>query len=225
MNGGIIMTNFDAVLFDFDGTVADTGEGVFFCVRHAIDVHSLEQPSDEEIRKFIGPPMTVSFHTLYPWLTDDDVDSLMKSFRQKYDEIGMYKYYIYDGIAELLQRLKADGVKTAVASSKPQDFLERILEMSGIDKHFDCIVGADRKYKDSDKATIVNSAIEKTGLTDRSRILMVGDRKFDIVGAHKAGVVCAAVLFGYGSREEFVEYKADYIVGSCEEIADFVFGR
>ena len=121
------MTNFDAVLFDFDGTVADTGEGVFFCVRHAIDVHSLEQPSDEEIRKFIGPPMTVSFHTLYPWLTDDDVDSLMKSFRQKYDEIGMYKYYIYDGIAELLQRLKANGVKTAVASSKPQDFLERIL--------------------------------------------------------------------------------------------------
>lgn len=225
MNGGVIMANFDAVLFDFDGTVADTGEGVFFCVRHAIEEHGLEQPSEEEIRKFIGPPMTVSYHTLYPWLTDDDVDSLMKSFRQKYDEVGLYKYYIYDGIAELLQRLKADGVKTAVASSKPQDFLERILVMSGIDRYFDCIIGADRKYKDSDKAAIVNSAIERTGVSDRSRILMVGDRKFDIVGAHKAGIVCAAVLFGYGSREEFVEYKADYIVGNCEEIADIVFGR
>ena len=221
----IIMANFDAVLFDFDGTVADTGEGVFFCVRHAIEEHGLEQPSEEEIRKFIGPPMTVSYHTLYPWLTDDDVDSLMKSFRQKYDEVGLYKYYIYDGIAELLQRLKADGVKTAVASSKPQDFLERILVMSGIDRYFDCIIGADRKYKDSDKAAIVNSAIERTGVSDRSRILMGGDRKFDIVGAHKAGIVCAAVLFGYGSREEFVEYKADYIVGNCEEIADIVFGR
>ncbi|MGN0548910.1 MAG: HAD family hydrolase [Acutalibacteraceae bacterium] len=219
------MANFDAVLFDFDGTVADTGEGVFFCVRHAIDVHGLEQPSDEEIRKFIGPPMTVSFHTLYPWLTDDDVESLMVSYREKYAETGLYKYYLYDGMTELLQKLKANGVKTAVASSKPQEALTEIIKVSGIDKYFDCIVGADKRYKDSDKAMIVNSAIEKTGVTDRSRILMVGDRKFDIVGAHKAGIVCAAVLFGYGSREEFVEYKADYIVESCEEIADIVFGR
>ena len=225
MNGGAIMANFDAVLFDFDGTVADTGEGVFFCVRYAIDVHSLEQPSDEEIRKFIGPPMTVSFHTLYPWLTEDDVDSLMKSYRRKYDEIGMYKYYIYDGMVELLQKLKANGVKTAVASSKPQDFLERILVMSGIDKQFDCIVGADRKYKDSDKAAIVNSAIEKTGVTDRSRILMVGDRKFDIDGAKGAGIKTVAVLYGFGSREEFMEHEAEYIVKNTAEVRKIIFGE
>lgn len=216
------MSNFDAVLFDFDGTVADTGEGVFLCVRYAIDAHGLEQPSDEEIRKFIGPPMIVSYHTLYPHLCDDEVQSLMQSYREKYAEVGLYKYKLYDGITELLKKLNKNGIKTAVASSKPQEALENIIKVSGIDKYFDCIVGADRNYTDSDKATIVEEAIKRTGVTDKSRVLMVGDRKYDIVGAHKAGIACAAVLFGYGSQEEFDEYRADYVVNSFKEVEKIV---
>lgn len=216
------MSNFDAVLFDFDGTVADTGEGVFLCVRYAIDAHGLEQPSDEEIRKFIGPPMIVSYHTLYPHLSDDEVQSLMQSYREKYAEVGLYKYKLYDGITELLKKLNENGIKTAVASSKPQEALQNIIKVSGIDKYFDCIVGADRNYTDSDKATIVEEAIKRTGVTDKSRVLMVGDRKYDIVGAHKAGIACVAVLFGYGSQEEFNEYRADYVVNSFKEVEKIV---
>lgn len=216
------MSNFDAVLFDFDGTVADTGEGVFLCVRYAIDAHGLEQPSDEDIRKFIGPPMIVSYHTLYPQLSDDEVQSLMQSYREKYAEVGLYKYKLYDGITELLKKLNENGIKTAVASSKPQEALENIIKVSGIDKYFDCIVGADRNYTDSDKATIVEEAIKRTGVTDKSRVLMVGDRKYDIVGAHKARIACAAVLFGYGSQEEFDEYRADYVVNSFKEVEKIV---
>lgn len=216
------MSNFDAVLFDFDGTVADTGEGVFLCVRYAIDAHGLEQPSDEDIRKFIGPPMIVSYHTLYPHLSDNEVQSLMQSYREKYAEVGLYKYKLYDGITELLKKLNENGIKTAVASSKPQEALQNIIKVSGIDKYFDCIVGADRNYTDSDKATIVEEAIKRTGVTDKSRVLMVGDRKYDIVGAHKAGIACAAVLFGYGSQEEFDEYRADYVVNSFKEVEKIV---
>lgn len=216
------MSNFDAVLFDFDGTVADTGEGVFLCVRYAIDAHGLEQPSDKEIRKFIGPPMIVSYHTLYPRLSDDEVQSLMQSYREKYAEVGLYKYKLYDGITELLKKLNENGIKTAVASSKPQEALRNITKDSGIDKYFDCIVGADKNYTDSDKATIVEEAIRRTGVKDKSRVLMVGDRKYDIVGAHKAGIVCAAVLFGYGSQEEFDEYRADYVVNSFKEVEKIV---
>ena len=216
------MSNFDAVLFDFDGTVADTGEGVFLCVRYAIDAHGLEQPSDEDIRKFIGPPMIVSYHTLYPQLSDDEVQSLMQSYREKYAEVGLYKYKLYDGITELLKKLNKNGIRTAVASSKPQEALENIVKVSGIDKYFDCIVGADRNYTDSDKATIVEEAIKRTGVTDKSRVLMVGERKYDIGGAHKAGSACAAVLFGYGSQEEFDEYRADYVVNSFKEVEKIV---
>ncbi len=216
------MSNFDAVLFDFDGTVADTGEGIFLCVRHAIEVHGLEQPSDEEIRKFIGPPMIISYHKLYPQLSDDEVQSLMQSYREKYAKDGLHKYKLYDGIIELLQKLNKNGVKTAVASSKPQEALWNVIKAGGIEKYFDCIVGAGKNYTDSDKATIVEEAIRQTGVKDKSRVLMVGDRKYDIVGAHKAGIACAAVLFGYGSREEFDEYKADYVVESFKELENLV---
>lgn len=216
------MVNFDAVLFDFDGTVADTGEGVFYGVRHAIDVFGLKQPSDTEIRKFIGPPMVTSFSQLFPDLSDGEIQELIKCFREKYAEVGLYKYRLYDGLEELLKKLNENGVKTAVASSKPQDFLEKIIKVSGIEPYFDCIVGASKGFADSDKATIVGAAMEQTGVTDKSRVLMVGDRKFDIVGSHKVGIACAAVLFGYGSREEFEEYHADYIVESFKEVEKLV---
>lgn len=222
MNGGFFMSNFDAILFDFDGTVADTGEGVFFCIRKAIERFGLKQPTEAEIRKFIGPPMVVSYKTLYPQLSDDEVQKLLVSFREDYVKTGLYKYRLYDGIKELLQKLSENGIKTAVASSKPQKELERIIAYSGIDKYFSCIVGADINYNDSDKATIVESALEKMGVKDKSRALMVGDRKFDIVGAHKAGIPCVGVLFGYGSREEFEEYKADYIAESFADVEKIV---
>lgn len=216
------MSKFDAVLFDFDGTVADTGEGVFFCIRKAIERFGLRQPTESEIRKFIGPPMVVSYKTLYPQLSDDEVQKLLVSFREDYVKTGLYKFRLYDGITELLKKLSESGIKTAVASSKPQKELERIITYSGIDKYIGAIVGADINYKDSDKATIVEDAMKKLGVEDKSRVLMVGDRKYDIVGAHKVGIACAAVLFGYGSREEFEEYKAEYIVESFEEVEKLV---
>ena len=194
MNGGIIMTNFDAVLFDFDGTVADTGEGVFFCVRHAIDVHSLEQPSDEEIRKFIGPPMTVSFHTLYPWLTDDDVDSLMKSFRQKYDEIGMYKYYIYDGIAELLQKLKAKKIPLGICSDLTLHIQIRKLQKLGLVGIFDKITVSEEVGADKPAAIMFTSIAQKLG-ADPKDCVMIGDNyKRDILGAKSVGM--QTILYG-----------------------------
>lgn len=219
------MAKFDAVLFDFDGTVADTGEGVFLCIRNAIDKFGLRQPTEAEIKKFIGPPMVVSYHNLYPQLSDEEVKKLLMTFREDYVKDGLYKYRLYDGMTELLKRLKMDGIKTAVASSKPQKELERIIKYSGIDKYFDCIVGADINYKDSDKATIIGDALKKLKVSDKARAIMIGDRKYDIVGAHKAGIACIGVLYGYGSREEFEEYKADGIAENCDDIYSAVGGE
>ena len=222
INGGLIMSNFDAVLFDFDGTVADTGEGVFLCVRHAIEVHGLKQPSDSEIRRFIGPPMIVSYRTLYPQLCDDEIQSLMQSYREKYAEVGLYKYKLYDGITELLRKLNEAGIKTAVASSKPQEALTNIIKVSGIDKYFDCIVGADKNYTDSDKATIIEEAIRRTGVTDRSRVLMVGDRKYDVIGAEKCGVDCVGVRFGYAEPGELEAAGAVYVAEDADDLFDYL---
>lgn len=217
------MPQFDAVLFDFDGTVADTGEGVFFSVRYSIDKFGLKQPSDEEIRTFIGPPLVTSYSYFYPELSSEEISAVIAAFREKYAEFGRFKFRIYDGITELLKYLSENGIKTAVASSKPQDFLEQIIHTAEIDKYFDRIIGASRSYASADKEDIINEAIERLGVSDRSRILMVGDRKFDIDGAKKAGIPCAAVLFGYGSQKEFEEHHAEYIVKDCDDIKKIIF--
>jgi phosphoglycolate phosphatase len=218
------MVNFDSVIFDFDGTVADTGEGVFDSVRYAIRMEGLAQPSDEDIRKFIGPPLFESFHSEFPEIDDDRVQKLIIHFRAKYSVDGIYKFKVYDGMETLLDNLHRAGVKTAIASSKADTFINFILKNCGLAQYFDEAVGANMKYTASDKSGLVGEALERMKVTDRNRVLMVGDRKYDIEGAHKQNVACAAVLFGYGNLEEFKEYKAEYIVKDCAELEKIIVG-
>lgn len=215
------MTNFDTVIFDFDGTVADTGEGIFECIRYAIRMEGLEQPNDTEMRRFIGPPLTYSFHKQFPEIDDDCVTRLLIHYRAKYSVDGIYKFKLYDGMEELLRSLRSAGVKTAVGSSKPEVFIEHIVKNSMLSDCFDATVGTSSDTENSGKKAIITDAINRLGGSNKA--LMVGDRKFDIDGAHEAGIPCAAVLFGYGSREEFEEHNAEYIVDSCKQLEEIIF--
>lgn len=215
------MANFDSVVFDFDGTVADTGEGVFEGIRYAIRMEGLEQPDDIEIRKFIGPPLIDSFQKLYPGIDDDCVTRLLIHYRAKYSVEGIYKFRLYDGMENLLQALKDNGVKTGIASSKPEIFISHILKTCDLEKYFDVAVGANNNESvNSTKEALVRDARHRLG--DDEKVLMIGDRKFDILGAHGAGIPCAAVLFGYGNKAEFEEFHADYIVENCEELKKII---
>lgn len=216
------MANFDSVIFDFDGTIADTGEGVFEGIRYAIRMEGLEQPDDIQIRKFIGPPLIDSFQKLYPGIEDDCVTRLLIHYRAKYSVDGIYKFSLYDGMAELLQTLKDNSVKTGIASSKPEMFISHILKTCDLEKYFDAAAGTSNDESINTKEAIVRDARHRLG--DDEKVLMVGDRKFDIIGAHDAGVPCAAVLFGYGNREEFEEYKADYIAKDCNDLKKIILG-
>lgn len=216
--------NFDSVIFDFDGTVADTGEGVFESVRYAIRMEGLPQPSDKEIRSFIGPPLSESFHSFFPEIDDDRVTQLIIHYRAKYSVDGIYKFKLYDGMESLLERLRSAGVKIAIGSSKPEVFINHILETCGLKKYFDAAVGAQTDSVGNDKADVVAEAIKRLSKLGASKPLMVGDRKYDIIGAHKCGLPCAGVTFGYGGVGEFEEYGADYIVNVCEEIDKIVIG-
>ena len=216
---------FDSVIFDFDGTVADTGVGVFQSIRYAIDKEGLPQPPDSEMRKFVGPPFKSSFPEFFPWIDDACVDRLIAWYRETYSVDGIYKFTLYDGMEELLQFLKDNGIKTGIASSKPEHFINQILDKCGLRKYFDVPVGAASENVHPDKAEIVNAAKTRLAELGCTKPLMVGDRKFDIAGAKSENVPCAAVLFGYGSREEFEEYGADYIVADCEELRKIIVGE
>lgn len=215
--------NFDAVIFDFDGTVADTGKGIFGSIRYALNACSLPQLDEKSLRTFIGPPLHDSFKRECG--ADDEMCvKLVAKYRESYAVKGIFEFELYPGMEELLKKLKAEGIVTGIASSKPEDFINIILNNTRLNKYFDLTSGSDPRYVESDKTEIVKKCIQKMKLPENSKILMVGDRFYDIVGAHNAGIECAAVLFGYGNPEEFKKYKAEYIVKDVNELKNIIFG-
>lgn len=215
------MKIYDGVIFDFDGTIADTGVGIFESIRYAIDKAGLEQISEESIRTFIGPPLFDSFSSQLN-VDDKTAELLVQYYREHYSQKGIYKFNLYLGITQLIKDIKEYGVITAVGSSKPEHFIKKILEYKNLSPLFDYVTGSDPKYNESDKTTIVNTCLDKMNFQDKTKVLMVGDRKFDIIGAHNAGIACAAVLFGYGSKKEFEECNAEFIVEKASDIKNIV---
>ncbi|MEI6580374.1 MAG: HAD-IA family hydrolase [Eubacteriales bacterium] len=215
---------YDAVLFDFDGTVADTGKEIFNGVYHVLDAFGIEPPEADKLRYFIGPPLHDSFKTVLGF-DDEACDAAIIKYREYYSVKGILELALYDGMEELFRKLKAENIKVGIASSKPEVFLQRIAENLQITELFDVICGSDFSYIHTDKTKIVLRAIENLNLPANAKVLMVGDRSFDIKGAKGAGVDRAGVLFGYGSREEFEEAGADYIVGDTDELFEIITGE
>ena len=218
------MANYDAVLFDFDGTLFDTSRGIFESLIYALKCAGSDEPDEATLRKFIGPPIYDSFLNLFHF-DEDKIEFLISKYREHYSGGGLYELDIYDGIPELLKTLHENGVKIATASSKPKVFIEKILNKTGLIEYFDYIGGTTFDEKGATKTGILLGAIENLGCTDKSRVIMVGDRKFDIIGAKGAGIATIAVLYGFGNRAEFEEYGAEFIVSDTKEIENIIFGE
>ena len=186
-------------------------------------VTTLKQLDEKSLRTFIGPPLHDSFKRECG--ADDEMCvKLVAKYRENYAVKGIFEFELYPGMEELLKKLKAEGIVTGIASSKPEDFINIILNNTRLNKYFDFTSGSDPRYVESDKTEIVKKCIQKMKLPENSKILMVGDRFYDIVGAHNAGIECAAVLFGYGNPEEFKKYKAEYIAKDVNELKNIIFG-
>ena len=196
------------VLFDLDGTVTDSALGIKNSVIYALERFEIKA-RPEELDPFIGPPLVDSFMEYYGF-SEEDANKAVEYYREFFSVTGIYQNELYDGVIGTLDKLKKNGVKIALATSKPKKFAETILKYHKIEQYFDVICGATLDGKLSKKGDIVRLALEALG-ADKSRAIMVGDRKHDIIGAHENGIPCLAVLYGYGSKEEFQEHGADFI--------------
>ncbi len=216
------MRNYDYVIFDFDGTVADTGEGILKSLQYSFEQMGREVPELSDLKKFIGPPIHYSFVTFYG-VSENEVEQYIKKYRERYRKIGVYECFVYDSMVETLKTLRENGVKLGIASSKPIKLVYDVMEYLRLTEYFDAVVGT--QFDDSNhpgKTDLVLQSMEKLEDSDKSRTLMVGDRFFDIDGAAGAGVDSVGVTYGYGSREEFMEHNATYIVDSPKEILNIV---
>ena len=218
------MPRYEAVIFDFDGTFTDSAEGILASANAAFAEMGFPPMGFPAFRRFLGPPLQQSFMD-FCGMTPEQARQAIAIYRREYDAGNCMRTRIYDGMEELLLRLRAEGVKTAVASSKPAVFLEKILEGLGMRGLFDAVCGPGLGLVDSGKAGLIAEAARQCGAPP-ARCLMVGDRRFDIEGAKALGMPCAGALWGFGSREELEQAGADFLVEEVGELGQIggIFG-
>lgn len=210
---------YSTVLFDLDGTLTDSQEGVINCLRHASDVMGFEMPDDTE--RFLGPPLRWSFVN-FCGMDSAQAEEAVRVFRERYSTIGLFENHVYDGIPEMLERLRDNGVSLHVATCKVDTYAVRIMERFGLMQYFGIIGGAGIDGTRAEKHEVIDWVLSEAGITDRSSVLMLGDRLNDINGAHKAGIDCLGALWGYGSLEELENGGAELTAQTPQQAADII---
>lgn len=212
---------FDAVLFDFDGTLVDSGEGIRNGLNFAFTQVGIPTLGADELADFIGPPIRESL-VRFRSLSGDTLDAAVAHYRAHYSESGIAQFSLYPGVTETLAFLRERGIACAVASSKPQRFLEQVLRLARLNGLFAVCCGSESDQAMETKAVIIRRALGKLSLYAPYRTLMVGDRYFDIQGAKQVGLPAAGVLFGYGSETELREAGADWLLPAMPDLRNIV---
>ena len=201
---------FDYLFFDLDGTLTDPALGITNSFKYALNYFGREIPDYQTLCSFIGPPLNDTFKNLLHF-EEEKIPEAIKKYREYFAEKGLFENSVYPGIPELLSSLKQAGKKLVVATSKPEDFSVRIIEHFDLTKYFENVCGSLHDTTRTTKDEVIEFAIERNHITDKSKILMIGDRKHDILGAKKVGLKSCGVLFGYGNLQELTTAGADYI--------------
>ena len=209
------------ILFDLDGTLTDSGEGITKSVQYAIEKLGMGEYPLEELRSFVGPPLMEQFMSFCD-ISQERAREAVQYYRERYSLVGLYENRPYDGIQKLLKELKEQGYLLGVASSKPEYFVDKILKYFSLDPYFDSVVGSELSGQRTSKAEVVEEALRRLGVSDRRQeVVLVGDRKYDVLGARAMGIDCVAVSYGYGDMQELMEACPVRIAETVEELADF----
>ena len=210
---------YDLILFDLDGTVTDSQEGIINCLKYALNNMGIDEKNEKNLRRFIGPPLIDGLIQYYN-MTEDIASKALSFYREKYSVEGIFQNKLYEGIDKMLEKLKANGKKTALATSKPQVYAERILEHFGVFDYFDIVVGAELDGTRNDKSEVIAEVLR---IADNfQNAVMVGDRFYDIVGAKKNRIPCIGVTYGFAPDGELERYGADKIVNSVGELCELL---
>ena len=202
------------ILFDLDGTLTDSGEGIINCAILALEHFGCPIPSREALRVFVGPPLHESF--VKHGVPEDKAEEAVAIYRSRYIPIGKFENTPYPGIRELLESLKAEGHTLYVATSKPEQMSIDILEHFDLAKYFDRICGASLDTSRSSKEAVIAYLIEQNGRSDN--MVMVGDTKFDIIGAKHHGIPGIGVSWGYGEVADMEAAGAAAIVDTMDQL-------
>lgn len=212
------------ILFDLDGTISDPKVGICTSVQYALKKYNIEVSDIDTLTPFIGPPLRDSFMRYYN-IPSEEIENCIAYYRERFSTIGLFENDLYDGIPELLQKLKENGCQVAISSSKPTVFVRKILDYFNITQYFDVIVGSELNGKRDEKIDVIYETLDQLSNgqpIDKSKVVMIGDRKFDIEASLQAGLSNIGVSYGYGSIEELETAGAQKIAHSVSELSDML---
>lgn len=213
---------YSVILFDFDGTVYDTVEGITKCVQYALRKRGLDAPLDE-LRCFAGPPLEAMFTEKFGFAPEDAAQAA-RDFRERYVPVGVYESRPFPGVRELLERMRAAGLRLGLATSKPQALAEELLRGAGMLGLFDAICGAGDQGQGNAKWQVIARAMDALQAAAEGTVL-IGDTKYDVLGAQRAGIPCVGVRYGYAAPGELETAGAEAIVSDLEELEALLLGE
>lgn len=205
------------LLFDLDGTLTNPQEGITKCVQHALRAFGIEEPDLEKLIPFIGPPLIQSFMEFYN-MSEEDARKAVAVYRERFSTVGLFENFPYPGIADMLAELKAQGKILAVASSKPTIYVRRILEKFELAPYFDVVEGSNLDGTRVDKKEVIAEVLSQLDNPSADDLLMIGDRKFDVIGARETGFGCVGVRFGFAAPDELEQSGAVYIADTVQDL-------
>lgn len=212
-----------AVLFDLDGTLINSEEGITKSVQYALKSFDIEEPDLAKLKCFIGPPLELTFQEKYHF-SKEEAWKAVEKYRERYHVKGIIECCPYDGVEEVLKSLKEKGYLLAVASSKPEETCKTILKFFSLEQYFDMIVGATMDGKISTKQQVLEELGRRMAdkQIEKSQMCLIGDTRFDAIGAGEFGIDCIGVSYGFGTREELKAAGAVCICDHIKEVETYI---
>lgn len=211
----------DLCLFDLDGTLTDPKEGITKSVSHALKSFGIVVPDLNELTIFIGPPLRDSFRKYYNF-SETEAETAVAKYREYFSETGIFENSLYEGVIDMLTRLRDNGIKIVIATSKPTVYAEKIAEHFGFKKFMGLVAGSELDGTRSRKSEVIEYALSIIDPERKKMPVMIGDREHDIIGAKEIGIASIGVTWGYGSRSELEEAWATKIVASPNELCRLI---
>lgn len=212
------------ILLDLDGTLTNPKEGITKSFAYALEHFGIVTEDLDTLCKVIGPPLLQSFEEFYGFPKGQAVEACAK-YRERYGEKGWAENQVYDGVRETMEKLSTAGMKLILATSKPERYAVQIMEHFDLARYFVSLCGADDYAKNrSTKEEVIRYALEQNGITDIGEVVMVGDRKHDVIGATAVGIPTIGVLYGFGDEQELSKAGAMHLVKTPQELAKYLLG-
>jgi phosphoglycolate phosphatase len=206
----------DVILLDLDGTLADSSVSITRSLRYAFESEGFEVPDDTTLRSIIGPPFEVGMPRI--GVHGDDVPRMIARYRERYEDVGIAETTLYPGVVTMLRALVEAGLTLALATAKPEPSAVRVIEHLELGEHLTVISGATWTPERRTKGDVITDALRRLGNPDPARVLMVGDREDDVVGAAANDIRCVGVLWGFGSAHELTSAGAWRLAASPDDV-------